>query len=107
MKDKYEISLWEDYLVEAENDIPAHYEERKIGVIGSDTLTSPCRAVEPKITQNINGTNTLTFKMYYTYNDKGQEFKNPWLSLLVNERKVKALWKGEWYDFVIKDCNED
>ncbi len=107
MKDKYEISLWEDYLVEAENDVPAHYEERKVCVIGSDTLTSPCRAVEPKITQNINGTNTLTFKMYYTYNDKGQEFKNPWLSLLVNERKVKALWKGEWYDFVIKDCNED
>ena len=30
MKDKYEISLWEDYLVAATNEVPAHYEERKL-----------------------------------------------------------------------------
>lgn len=107
MKEKYEISLWEDYLVNAVGDVPAHYEERKIGVIGSDSITSPCRAVEPKLTQNINGTRTLTFKMYYTYNDKGETYSNPWQPLLVNERKVKAFWEGEWYDFVIKDCQED
>ena len=27
MKDKYEISLWEDYLVPASTTVPAHYEE--------------------------------------------------------------------------------
>lgn len=26
---------------------------------------------------------------------------------MVNERKVKCFWKGEWYDFIIKNCQED
>lgn len=153
MKDKYEISLWEDYLVEASGDIPAHFKERKLCVIGSNTMTDSFRAFEPQLTSNINGTHTFTFKMYYiikeneisietpindlvlgedgsfliSENDKiikteistdissdtgDQVFiirknKNPFLSLLVNERKVKVFWKDEWYDFVIKNCQED
>ena len=61
MKDKYEISLWEDYLVPASTTVPAHYEERKLCVIGSDSITAPCRALEPKLVENINGTHTFTF----------------------------------------------
>ena len=107
MKDKYEISLWDDYLVAASGDIPAHYEEKKLVVIGSDSMTIPCRAEEPKLIQNINGTNTLSFKMRYTYREEGKDYKNPFLKYLVNERKIKCFWKDKWYDFVIKDCNED
>lgn len=143
MKDKYEISLWEDYLVEATDDAPAHYEERKLCVIGSDTMTASYRTFTPELKSEINGTHTLTFKMYYTIkeneievddttfsidedgnfivNGNGSEVlrspsystfnlektKNPFLNLLVNERKVKCFWKGEWYDFVIKNCRED
>ena len=61
-KDKYEISIWEDYPVAEKKEgsitTPAHYEERKIAIIGSNTLSSPCRAYNPKLEQNINGTNT-------------------------------------------------
>ena len=115
-KDKYEISLWEDYLVpatEIDNEIiPAHYEERKIAVIGSDSMTSPCRAYNPKLIENINGTNDFTFEMFYTYRENnGTEAnvdqQNPFLNLLVNERKVKCKWKNKWYDFIIKKCQED
>ena len=102
VRDKYEISLWEDYLVDD------HYEEKKIAVIGSDTLTSDCRAIEPKLVENINGTHTFTFRMFYVYRDDNNEiYQNPFLNLLVNERKVKVLWKNEWYDFIIKSCQED
>ena len=70
-KNKYEISLWEDRLVPkseiGENIIPEHYEEEKICIIGSDTMASQARALEPKLVRNINGTNKLTFKIYYTY----------------------------------------
>ena len=56
-KDKYEISLWEDYIVsaqgEGENLIPEHYEERKIAIIGSDAMTAQWRAVEPKLVNNV------------------------------------------------------
>lgn len=129
-KDKYEISLWEDFEVAASNNIPAYYDERKIAVIGSDTMTAPCRALEPKLIENINGTNTFTFKMLYLYNisdieearakgtiennltwikdDKEQNcYRNPFQSLLVNERKVKLFWKNKWYDLVIKNIQED
>lgn len=116
-KDKYEISLWEDYLVPAtiidgKEDVPAHYEERKIAVIGSDSMTSPCRAYNPKLIENINGTNDFTFEMFYTYRENNDaegnaDQQNPFLNLLVNERKVKCKWKDKWYDFIIKKCQED
>ena len=109
MKDKYEISLWEDY----QDDNDTYYSERKIAVIGSNDMTSPCRAYNPKLVQNINGTNTFTFDMYMTYKEnfvkdgEDKTFTNPFLALLVNERKVKVLWKEKWYDFIIKQCAED
>ena len=149
MKDKYEISLWEDYLVPASGNVPAHYKEKKICVIGSNTMTDSFRAHSPKLVSNINGTHTFEFKMYYTIKesevsietetfetkslildeegrfiltekDDGlkteesstqtftvKKSKNPFLNLLVNERKIKVFWKDEWYDFVIKNCQED
>lgn len=110
MKDKYEISLWEDY---QNGDNDTYYSERKIAVIGSNDMTSPCRAYNPKLVQNVNGTNTFTFDMYMTYKEnfvkdgEDKTFTNPFLALLVNERKVKVLWKEKWYDFIIKQCAED
>ena len=116
-KDKYEISIWEDYPVAEKKKgsitIPAHYEERKVAVIGSDTLSSPCRAYNPKLEQNINGTNTFSFEMFQTYREnfvrdgKDEILTNPFLALLSNERKIKVLWKNKWYDFVIKNISED
>ena len=48
-KDVYEISVWEDQLIaETIKDgiaIPEHYEEQKIAIIGSDTMTAPFRAL--------------------------------------------------------------
>lgn len=108
MKDKYEISIWEDYLVASEDGVPAHFEERKIGIIGSDKMTSQIRAIAPTLVNNVNGTSTLTFQLYYSYidNETGEKVRNPWTSLLVNERKIKVLWKGKWYDMVVKSIQE-
>lgn len=112
-KNKYEISLWEDRLVpqtgEEQSIVSEHYEEEKVCIIGSDTMTSQARALEPKLVRNVNGTNKLTFKLYYTYidNETGKRIQNPFTSLLVNERKVKCKWEDQWYDFVIKGVQED
>lgn len=106
MKDKYEISLWEDIVIPKSETQESHHEESKIAVIGSNTMTALCKVIEPKMVENINGTNIFSFKMYYIYND-GKIFKNPFLNLLVNERKIKVFWKKKWYDFVIKDCKEN
>lgn len=113
---KYQISLWEDVVVAASGEpgsegyIPEHFEEQKLCDIGSDQMTTACRAYEPQLIENINGTNTFRFKMYYVYRDLAEStelLQNPFLNLLVNERRVKVFWKDKWYDFVIKDINED
>lgn len=106
--DKYEISLWEDYPDLTSSGIP-FLNERKICVIGSNTMTSAARALEPKLVSNVNGTNTFSFRIYYRYKDEitGEENINPYLSYIINERKVKVLWKNKWYDLVIKKIEED
>jgi len=106
--DKYEISIWEDYS-DVTSDGKTFLNERKIAVIGSDTMTAQARALEPNFVEDINGTHTFTFKMYYTYidNETGKKYENPFSKYLINERKVKVFWKNEWYDLVIKKCQED
>lgn len=108
MRDRYEISVWEDYLVASEDGVPAHFEERKIGIIGSDTMTSQIRAIAPTLVNNVNGTSTLTFQLYYSYidNETGEKVQNPWISSLVNERKIKVFWKNKWYDMIVKSIVE-
>ena len=116
MREKYEISLWEDKPTsivvnegQENEEIRYYLEEKKLCVIGSDTMTSNTRAIEPKLINNVNGTNTFSFKMYYYYTDQitGEQIQNPFTALLFNERKVKVFWKDVWYDFLIKRIEED
>ena len=56
--DKYEISIWEDYLDQTPNG-KQFLNERKIAVIGSNTMTAQARALEPNLIEEINGTHTF------------------------------------------------
>ena len=105
MNKKYEISVWRDIYSQEEN----KWIEEKIIVIGSDTMTSQSRAREPKLVSNVNGTNTFSFVMYYSYIDTqtGDKVRNPFIPFLVNERKLKVYWKNKWYDFLIKKIDEN
>lgn len=132
-KKPYEISLWEDvltfvvkngnYITEYEESlegavgqvIAQYYKERLICVIGSDTMDTPIRATQAKLVSKVNGENILTFNMYsHYYEEKDNEYYiNPFIGLLVNERKVKVRY-GElgaegtkWYDLVIKNIQEN
>jgi hypothetical protein len=94
-KKPYEISLWEDRLTfvdtsmkEYESFVPegvtvatSYYRERKICIIGSHTLASPARAINPQLKRNVNGSNTLTFSIYSKYYDEseGRLVDNPFV----------------------------
>lgn len=118
----YEISLWEDVLVkknkydEATKSVvvDSYFEERKIAILGSNTMDTPIRAHNPQYIKNINGSSTLVFTLYYQYydNDKEEIVRNPFVDLLFNERKIKLRFEEEgredcWHDFIIKDIQED
>lgn len=107
LKKPYQISIWEDELVGSGND--SYYREVKIADIGSDTMTSKNRVYSPVLTENMNGEQTLTFSLKYKYFDEvvGDFVVNPFVSFLVNERKVKLFYKDKWRDFVIKEREEE
>lgn len=132
----YEISIWDDILtyeveldtgeilsmtpLELQNYQELHpdkkynllnqfYDERKIAIIGSNTLETPWRAITPSFKENVNGTHDLSFKMYAKYYDYDSElwYENPFVKKMVNERKAKLFYEGKWYDFVLKKIDEN
>lgn len=89
--------------------IVEYHDEQKLLIIGSDTMDVPYRAHEACLIKNVNGYNELNFTVYYRYYDEEQQkfVENPYRSLFINERKVKLHYKNEWFDFIIKEIDED
>ena len=101
----YEISVWEDKLTQD----GSGFEEQKIAIIGSNTMSGPNKVYDPVFNKKANGEKTLTFSLKYKYFDpysENDEVINPFAVLLVNERKVKLYYDDEWYEFIVKDHTE-
>lgn len=101
----YEISVWGDYFDTASSS----FKERRICVIGANDLYTQSRAMSPHFKRGVNGANELSFDMYYRYTDNitGEEVENPFIGFLSNETKIKLKHKDKWYDFIIKNIQED
>jgi len=99
-KEPYELSVWEDIIVPASGEIPEHFDEKRIAIIGSHEMDIPTRAYNVALKEGINGELTLTFDMSYKYYDEetGDLKDNPFFGLLSNERKLKFRI-GEAYSF--------
>ena len=99
----YEISLWKDVLINQ------NFEEQRIAIIGSDSMSTLNRALTPKFKKNVNGSKELTFTMYSRYIDpiSGEDTRNPFVDLIDNESKIKLKYRDKWYDFIVKDIQED
>ena len=100
---EYEISLWEDIL--KTNETSSYYEEQKICTIASSSMDTAAKAYNATLVTELNGANTLTFSILKSYydNEIGEKIENPFVKLLVNERKVKLKYDNKWYDFIIKN----
>ena len=99
----YEISVWEEKLTQN------GFEEVKIAVIGSDTMTGLNKVYDPIFTQKTNGEKSLSFSLRYKYFDpysQNEGIINPFAALLINERKIKLKYEDKWYEFIVKDHTE-
>ena len=99
----YELSIWSDQWNGEK------FEEVKDYIIGTDTMTSPSRAVNPKLVEKTNGDYTFTFTMYYHYQDPmtGEWVDNPFVNQISNETKLKLSYDGKWYDMIVKSVAKD
>ena len=102
LKKPYEIAVYDDVFV---NGV---FQEKRLGIIGSDKMQYQGRVLQPNLVRNVNGQNTFSFKMYKTYIDiiTGEKVDNHFSDWLINERKIKLHYDNKWYDFVIKDISE-
>ena len=101
----YEISIWEDKF----DSDTGQFIEQRVMVIGASDLITQSRALQPFFKRGVNGTNELSFEMYYRYEDSvtGELVENPYVKYLTNETKIKLKKDGKWYDFIIKNIQED
>ena len=97
-KKPYKLSVWEDRW-DTEKQC---YTDVKIIDIASSEDKKPHQATSVVMSQNVNGTSTLSFTLYYRYKDPvtGKDIDNPFISLLTNERKIKINYAKEW-DFAL------
>lgn len=104
LKTDYEISVW-DYLLSDNN----QFEEKRIAIIGSSSMTSQYRVLNPQIKKGINGVNEFTFQIYSQYKDSisGDKVINPFVQYLINERIIRVRDGKDWYDFLIKEVQQD
>lgn len=106
LKKSYEISVWED-VWDSEK---GKFVEQRIATISSNSEKElQSRVFSPNLTRNANGTKKLTFKLYKQYRDNvtGELVHNSYYDLLINERKVKLRYDGKWYDFAVKNIQEN
>ena len=104
LKKEYEISIWNEYL-----DSTGKKVESKGAIIGAHDMTYLGRAINPNLRREMKGTNTLTFDMVDRFFDseKGEFVKNEFIDMLYNEQKIKLHYKDDWYEFYIKNINEN
>ena len=105
LKKPYEISIWDDEWDASEG----KFVERKVCTIGSNTLQTQSKVFSPKLKRNTNGSKSLTFQIYARYVDNftGEWIDNPYVNELISERKVKLNYNNDWYDFIVKNVQQD
>ena len=134
IKRPYEISVWEDVYSGTETDISTidytsenliepssntynigtYLDERKIAVIGSNTLSHQGKVCEPVLGLDTKGKTTLTFSIYRKYYDNftGELTENPFYKYIQNERKLKLYYddgisEDKWRDFIITSISPE
>ena len=89
LRKDYEISVWNDVWESGK------FVEKRLGIIGSNSMSYEGRAIEPNFSRNVNGVKKLSFKMYKYFIDPitGEKALNPFVNWLVSERKVKLKYE--------------
>lgn len=86
-----------------------YLKDKKIFVFGKNTFTDKSAAQNIQLKRSIKDIPTLTFSLYDSYYDRDcQSFvKNPFVSYLKNESRIRLFYDNNWYDFTITNIQEN
>lgn len=104
----YSLELWEEEYIEAQNGVPAHWEEHRVVFLGGDSMDYQGKAYDVRLTKDIYGELKLSFSIdgiFTSVLSQGLE-KNYLIDYLFNEVKIKLFYDNQWYDFILKDLEE-
>lgn len=102
-KKEYELSIWHETL--DENGIVS---ETKDLIIAAHDMTYLGAAKNLILETKLNGTHELSFEMPDKFFDslKGDYIHNEFVDAIFNESKLKLHYRGDWYEFVIKNVSD-
>lgn len=83
-------------------------DEEKVMIIGSSKSDFEGRSTSNILTENINGTHTLTFSLpafYFDY-DLKEFIRNTIVDNIFGESKIKLKFRDKWYEFIVKNIQE-
>lgn len=102
-KKEYEISVWTEELIDGKK------VEHKGAIIGAHNMDYLGRATKSVLKRNTKGTSTLTFQMPSKFFDSeiGDYVQNEFCNYVKNETKLKLKYKGKWYEFYVKNIQEE
>jgi hypothetical protein len=128
----YELSIWSETKKVNSSNIVTETVEKFMFLIGADTMDTPAAAFDIYLDEDVNGTHNLSFSLNSRYIDYDTKFKsytdnkgltgdgtyvggaleenfieNPYIPYLCNEAKLKLFYQDKWYDFVVKDIQEN
>lgn len=100
----YKLEVWED-----EYDYSTRlWKEKRSVCLSTNDMEYIGKAYDIVFTRNVNGENTLAFSLVGNYTDSltGNKVHNYLVDYVYNEVKIKLQYDDKWYDFIVKEVNE-
>lgn len=107
----YRVEVWEEHWktdsANTSNEQGGYWEEVRSVVIGDSNSDFQGMLYNPILIRNVDGTITFTFSINDGFYEGADRVENYLLPYLFNEVKIKLYYDEKWYDFVIKEIDEN
>lgn len=107
----YRVEVWEEHWktdsANTSNEQGGYWEEVRSVVIGDSNSDFQGMLYNPILIRNVDGTITFTFSINDGFYEGADRIENYLLPYLFNEVKIKLYYDEKWYDFVIKEIDEN
>lgn len=105
----YEVSLWtkERKIVQIGESYKTYFQDHRVCTLADDSDHSHGQIFNIVFNEKTDGSHSLSFQLFKNYLVSDVVTYNIFYGLLHNESLIKVFYLDEWYEFLIKDIDED